>query len=235
MTLEEVMQLLAEKGDAGTKRTFLRHGAKEPLFGVRIGDLKPIAKQLRGEQKLAMQLYATKNSDAMYLAGMIADGAQMTAKQLEQWASKATWHMIAGYTVPWVASEHAEAVELGLGWIDSNKEMVAVAGWGTLAAVACMQSDDTLPIKTFEKLLGRCVKEIAKAPNRVRAAMNSFVICVGTYVKPLGDKAIATARKISPVEVDVGDTDCKIPDAESYILKSRRGAAAAAKRKTIRC
>lgn len=235
MTLEEVMQLLAEKGDAGTKRTFLRHGAKEPLFGVRVGDLKPIAKQLRGEQKLAMQLYATKNSDAMYLAGMIADGAQMMAKQLEQWASKATWHMIAGYTVPWVASEHAEAIELGLGWIDSKKEMVAVAGWGTLAAVACMQSDDTLPIQTFEKLLGRCVKEIKKAPNRVRAAMNNFVICVGTYVKPLGEKAIATARKISPVEVDVGDTDCKIPDAESYILKSRRGAAVAAKRKTIRC
>ena len=37
------------------------------------------------------------------------------------------------------------------------------------------------------------------------------------------------------VEVDVGDTECKIPDAETYILKSRRGAAVAPKRKTVRC
>lgn len=235
MTLEEVLQELATLGNAATKRTFLRHGAKEPLFGVRVGDLKPLAKKLKGQQKLAMQLYATKNSDAMYLAGMIANGSQMTAKQLDQWANKATWHMIAGYTVPWVASEHPDALEVALRWIDSPKELIAIAGWGTLAGIACMVSDDKLPLKQYQTLLDRCAKQLRGSPNRVRAAMNNFVICVGTYVSPLGDKAIATARKISPVEVDVGDTDCKIPDAESYIVKSRRGAAVAAKRKTIRC
>lgn len=64
--------------------------------------------------------------------------------------------MIADYTMPWVASAHADAIELGLAWIDLKKEMMAVAGWGTLAAVACVQSDETLPIKTLEKLLDRC-------------------------------------------------------------------------------
>jgi hypothetical protein len=33
----------------------------------------------------------------------------------------------------------------------------------------------------------------------------------------------------------MGDTACKIPDAENYILKSRRGAPIAPKRKTVRC
>jgi len=51
----------------------------------------------------------------------------------------------------------------------------------------------------------------------------------------LGDKAIATARKVGQVEVDVGDTECKIPAAEVYIMKSRRGAPIAPKRKTVRC
>ena len=46
---------------------------------------------------------------------------------------------------------------------------------------------------------------------------------------------MATARKLGQVQVDVGDTACKVPDAESYILKSRRGASIAPKRRTVRC
>jgi len=65
--------------------------------------------------------------------------------------------------------------------------------------------------------------------------MNSFIISVGTYIAPLADQAISSARKIGIVEVDVDNTDCKIPDAESYIKKCRRGADVAPKRKTNRC
>ena len=35
--------------------------------------------------------------------------------------------------------------------------------------------------------------------------------------------------------MDRGDTDCQVPEAESYIMKCRRGAAIAPKRKTVRC
>jgi len=65
--------------------------------------------------------------------------------------------------------------------------------------------------------------------------MNAFLISCGTYIASLGDKAITTARHIGRVEVDMGDTACKVPDAESYILKARRGAPIAPKRKTVRC
>ena len=65
MTLDETMQLLASKGSEQTKQTYKRHGAPEPMFGVKIGDLKPIVKQIKGDQALAMQLYDTGNSDAM--------------------------------------------------------------------------------------------------------------------------------------------------------------------------
>ncbi|HEY1107688.1 MAG TPA: DNA alkylation repair protein, partial [Opitutaceae bacterium] len=86
MTLDEVMAALAAKGNETTKRTLMKHGAKEPFFGVRIGDMKPIHKKIRGEQDLAIQLFATGNGDAQYLAGMIADGRKMTAAQLRAWA-----------------------------------------------------------------------------------------------------------------------------------------------------
>ena len=64
MTLAEVMQELAAKGSETTKRTFLRHGAKEPFFGVKVADMKVIVKKIKGDQALAMQLFATGNGDA---------------------------------------------------------------------------------------------------------------------------------------------------------------------------
>ncbi len=234
-SLAEVMQELSARGSPSIKKTLVRHGAPEPLFGVKIGDLKPLQKKLKGQQQLAMELYATKNSDAMYLAGLIANGAHMTRKQLDQWAKQATWHMIAGATVPWVASEHPESIEIAKKWILSPEELIATAGWSTLSSVVAMQPDEELPTSELEALLDRCVRTIEKSPNRVRSAMNSFIISVGTYVAPLFDQAISTARKIGVVEVDMGDTNCKIPDAESYINKCRRGADVAPKRKTTRC
>jgi 3-methyladenine DNA glycosylase AlkD len=235
MTLDQVMDALAVKANPATKRTYLRHGACEPLFGVRIGDLKPLQKKLKGDQELAMQLYATKNSDAMYLAGLIANGAQMTRKDLNQWAAAATWHMIAGCTVAWVAAEHPDAIELACEWIDSPRKLTVTAGWATLASVVATAPDADLPIPQLEALLDRCARTLKTSANRVRYVMNTFVICCGAYVQPLGEKAIATARKIGAVEVDMGQTDCRVPDAESYIVKARRGAAVAPKRKTTRC
>lgn len=235
MTLDETMKLLASKGTEQTRKTYRRHGAPEPMFGVKIGDLKPIVKQIKGDQALAMQLYATGNSDAMYLAGLVADGGQMKRAELDRWAKGATWHMISGCTVPWVAAEHPDATEIALKWIDSPKEPIAVSGWATLSSVVSVRPDDKLPVKQIDTLLTRVVKTIQASQNRVRYAMNNFVICCGTYVAPLADKAIAAARKIGRVEVDMGQTDCQVPDAESYILKSRRGLPVAPKRKTTRC
>lgn len=235
MTLDEVMTELAAKGSESTKRTLVKHGAKEPFFGVKVGDLQVIRKKIKGDQALALELYATGIGDAQYLAGLVADGRRMTRTQLQTWANTASWSMISGFTVPWVTAEHPDGFALALKWIDSPKESIADAGWKTLGALAATVPDAELPVKEFSALLDRVAKTIQSAPDDVRYAMNGFVIACGTYIAPLGDKAIATARKIGRVEVDMGDTACKVPDAETYILKSRRGAAVAPKRKTMRC
>lgn len=235
MTLDQVMTELAAKGSESVKRLWLKHGAKEPFFGVKIGDLKVLHKKLKGDQALALQLYATGNSDAQYLAGMIVDGAKMTPAQLQKWAETASWGIITGTPVPWATSEHPEGCALALKWIDSPKEKVAVAGWKTLSAIATTVPDEQLPMKQFSALLDRVTKAMPTGSDDLRYAMNGFVIACGTYLAPLGDKAIATARKVGRVEIDMGDTECKVPEAEAYILKSRRGAPIAPKRKTVRC
>jgi 3-methyladenine DNA glycosylase AlkD len=235
MKLKDVMAALKAKGSAQIKNILTKHGAPDSLLGVRIGDMKPIAKQIKGDQALALELYATGIGDAQYLAAMVADGRQMTARQLETWAKGASWDMISGFAMAWVTSENPEGFKLASKWIDSKNEHVARAGWATLGAIAAIVPDDDLPVAAYGKLLDRAAKTIHQAPDSVRYQMNNFVIMVGTYVAPLATKAMATAKKIGPVEIDMGDTCCKVPLAEEYILKCRRGAAVAPKRKTTRC
>jgi 3-methyladenine DNA glycosylase AlkD len=235
MTAKEVLAQLKKLGTEQTKKTLLRHGVKEPLFGVKVADLKTLQKKIKKDHALALELYDTGNSDAMYLAGLIADSRAMTKADLHKWAKGAHWHMISGYVVPWVASESRFGRELALDWIDSAAEQVANAGWCTYGCILSIKSDAELDLPEIEKLLGRVKNEIGSAPNRVRYAMNNFVISVGGYVAPLTAKAKATAKALGTVEVDMGDTACEIPDAGAYIAKIEKMGRVGKKRKHAGC
>ena len=234
-TVAKIMSELKRKGSAQTRKTFQRHGAPEEMFGVKVGDLKPIDKRIKGQHELACELYETGNSDAMYLAGMVADGSQMNKRQLNAWARGASWYMISEYTVPGVATESPHARALALKWMDAKKESVAACGWCTYAGVVATQADEDLDLEEIEQLLRRVADEIDDAPNRVRYCMNGFVISVGSYVKPLLKEAKAVARQIGKVEVDVGDTACKVPLATDYIAKVEKMNRVGKKRKTMKC
>src|SRR5205814_78225 len=101
--------------------------------GVKIEYLKKIQKRIKKDYRLALDLYDTGVYDAMYLAGLIADDAQMTKKDLQRWAEKAQMPLV-GCTVPWVASGSPHAWEIAREWIDSKNERIASAGWGTLSS-----------------------------------------------------------------------------------------------------
>ena len=47
MTLENVMAELKAKGNDGLKKILLKHGIKEPFFGVKVEDLKVIQKKIK--------------------------------------------------------------------------------------------------------------------------------------------------------------------------------------------
>ena len=143
--------------------------------------------------------------------------------------------MISSYTVPWVAAESTHARPLALKWIRSRTASIAVAGWNTYAGIVTMTPDDELDLDEVKGLLKKIEGEIDAAPDRVRYNMNGFVIAVGTYVKPLSKAAKATAKRLGRVEVDMGDTSCKVPVALEYIEKCEKAGRAGKKRKTIRC
>jgi 3-methyladenine DNA glycosylase AlkD len=235
MTLEQVMNELKSYGNETTKRIFINHGAREPFYGVKVQDLKKIVKKIKKDYKLSLELYDTGNSDAMYLAGLIADEKAMTRQDLQKWVKGAYWYMISDYTVPWIAAESNFGTELAMEWIESEEEFITSAGWATLSNLVSIKPDSELDIETLHILLDRVDKEIHSAQNRVRYSMNGFVISTGSYVKALTDKAIRIGKNIGKVNVDMGGTACKVPLATQYIQKVIDRGSIGKKRKMARC
>src|SRR5262245_11583367 len=235
MTAADIVKELRALGKDSYKNVLLKHGIKEPLFGVKVEELKKFQKRIKKDYQLALDLYDTGIYDAMYLAGLIADDLRMTKKDLQHWVEKATCTALCGSTVAWVAAESLHGWDLAREWIESEKETVGVTGWTTLSCRVGSKDDAELDLAALKRLLLRVQKTLPKAPNRVRYAMNGFVIAVGTYVQPLTDFALQTARTIGKVSVDVGDTSCKVPYAPEYIENVRKKGAVGKKRKTAKC
>ncbi len=235
MTKDEVLKELEGYGNEGTKKVLMNHGAKEPFFGVKVQDLKKIVRKIKKDHELSLELYATGNSDAMYLAGLIADPEKITKSDLNRWVQGAYWSYICEYAVPWIAADSPYGFELGLEWIKSEKENVASAGWATLASYASTRTDDELDIETYSSLLDEVEKNIHQSQNRVRYVMNGFVIAIGGYIKELTEKASNVAENIGKVNVDVGGTACKVPLATTYIQKVVDKGNLGKKRKSARC
>jgi 3-methyladenine DNA glycosylase AlkD len=235
-TLASVMAELQAKASTQTLKTYLRHGAPVgKTLGVSTAEMKLIAKSIKKQQTLALELYTTGIFDAMYLAGMVADGAKMTEAQLDAWAEAAPAPMISEHTVPWVAVESARPVGLAMRWIASGQENIATSGWCTYSGIVATTPDTKLDLAEIDGLLEDIPARIKTAPNRVRYTMNGFVISVGGYVPPLLQKATAVAKQLGKVAVDVGNTACEVPIATDYIAKMHARGNAGVKRKTIRC
>jgi 3-methyladenine DNA glycosylase AlkD len=235
MTAKQILAELKPLGSDSYKKVMSNHGVKEPFFGVKISDLQKIKKRIKKDYQQALDLYDTGNYDAMYLAGLIADDARMTKKDLQHWIANATHRPLASSTVAWVMAGSPHGWELALEWIDSKKAVTAEAGWATLRSLVSIKDDAELDLPKLKQLLDRVRKSIHQAPNDVRSQMNSFVIAVGSYVQPLTDTAVQTAEKIGPVTIDMGNTSCHVPFAPDYIRKAQKRGAIGKKRKSAKC
>ncbi len=235
MTSNEILKQLETLGLPSIKNVLLKHGIKEPLYGVKIEELKKIQKKIKDGHELSLQLYKTGVYDAMYLAGLVAEPEKMSAKELQEWAQQANAPVLYETTVASVAAESKHGMELAKKWIASKDAGIASAGWATLAAIVSIKDDSELDILMLKELMDKVAATIDSSPNRVKSTMNGFMIAVGIYVKELNGLAKQTAQKIGKVKVDMGDTACKVPFAVDYIEKAEGKNVIGKKKKTARC
>lgn len=214
MDAHEVMKELEALGSEATRKTWSRHGAAEPMFGVKHGDLAKLKKRVKTDHALAKQLWQTGNHDARLLACMVADPAQITASELKTWAvevkDSGTAEALAAF-----ASRTPHAPETRDAWLADPR--LQRAGWSMVAHGAkdgALIDDATLLV-----LLRRIEAEIHHAENWTRRTMMYALISIGGRSPTLRKAAESAARRIGPVAFDPGVTACEFPEPTAYIAK----------------
>ena len=217
MSLAEAMSALQKAGSAQTKKTYARHGAEEPMFGVSFATLKTLYKRIGVDHDLAMALWDTGNFDARNLAVKVVDPAKMSSADLDRWAKTRMARMCHGY-VAHIAAEGPHARAKADSWLASPDETIRCSGWLLVAAMA--MKDVATPASWFSARLAEIEKTIHTGPSMEREPMNYAVIAIGCRDASLRKAAMVAAKRIGKVEVDHGDTACKTPDAAQYIDKT---------------
>ena len=189
MNLEVVMQELEALGKERMKKMYISNGAHEPLFGVATGAMKPIAKNLKLNQQLAEELYATGNYDAMYFAGIIADPKAMTESDYDRWIDTAYFYMLSDYVVAVTLSESDIAQEVADKWIASGEELRMSAGWSCYCWLLGNRPDVEFSESKISSMLDMVENTIHDSPERTKSAMNNFLSTVGISYLPLHEKA----------------------------------------------
>lgn len=234
MNAAEILAQLKDLGNEGTARVLRSHGAHDPCFGVKIGDMKPLQKQLKKNYSLSLELYDSGVYDAMYFAGLIAEPERMTKKDLTRWVKTAS-KPIASYVVGPIAAGSPAGWSQALAWIKSKKEIENIAGWAAVSAAASLYPDEELDLDEYRRLLTEVERTVHSAKDAVRYQMNSFVISVGSYIGSLTEPASKAGHRIGVLNVDMGNTACEVPFAPDYIEKVKARGNIGKKRKSAMC
>ena len=235
MTFEEVMSSLEAMANPNTKKVLVNHGAREPLFGVKIGDMKKIVKKVKKDYHLSLQLWDTGNSDAMYLAALIADERKMTKQNLQKWVKEAYWEMLNEYAVPWIAAESNYGKELADEWLHSDEDQIQIAGWATWSSMLSIVPNDEIDIEKLRKLMKMAESKVHGHHNRISYVMNGFIIACGGFVPELTAEAIEMGWRIGKVKVNMGNTACKVSFIPDYLVKMQTMGRIGHKKSMARC
>ncbi len=218
LTLAEVMTTLEAAGTEQARKTYTRHGASGPMFGVSFATLKVLMKQIDVDHELALALWDTGNFDARNLAMKIVDSSRMGSDDLNRWAREASAALSCGDYAAALPAEGPLGRIKAEEWLASKDPGENRAAWPLIGQLAFR--DEQTPEAWFEALLDDIAQTIHSAPNARRAGMNRVMICIGCRSPALRTKALATADVIGRVDVDHGDTACETPDARAAIEKA---------------
>lgn len=235
MEFQTVMHELEALGKERSKKMYMSNGAREPVYGVATGAMKPIAKKIKINQELAEQLYATGNYDAMYFAGIIADPQAMTEEDYNRWIDTAYFYMISDYIVAVTLAESDIAQQVSDNWISSGDELKMSAGWSCYCWLLGSRKDHEFSREKLLAMLELVKNTIHDAPERTKVSMNNFVVTVGVSYVPLHKEALEIAQASGGIEIKRETKKPSQLNAYESIQKQVEKDRIGFKRKYVRC
>jgi 3-methyladenine DNA glycosylase AlkD len=221
MTLQETIKQLASLGNEKTRAHYTKNGAGDNQFGVKHGDLRVLAKQIKTNHELALALWKTGNIDAQLLATLLLKPMNLSADEMDRMVRSVTFAQVADWLNSYVVKQHPDKETLRQGWMATKGPMAARAGW-SLTAERVKKSPQGLDLAA---LLDRIESEMGSAAPEVQWTMNCALAEIGINFPKHRKRAIAIGEKLGVYRDYPCSKGCTSPFAPIWIkaMVSRQG------------
>jgi 3-methyladenine DNA glycosylase AlkD len=193
LTCDEVLAQLEAKGLESVRKRYAATWGGENLFGVKLGDLRALAKKLKAQHALGRALWATGNLDAMILATMVMAPDQLTADDFDAMLRPLTFVNLVDELTFNLTAESPVAETLSARWMDSSDALVGRAGWNLLIAKLMDKGSADMDL---DALLKKIERELVAAPEHKKWAMNRFMCEVGIRLPDYTARCLALGEKL---------------------------------------
>lgn len=220
MNAVQILATLKKSGKAQTAAIYKRLGSGDNVFGTLTSEIAKLQKKIKVDHALAMELWKTGNAEARILALQVSDPQRLTRADADRLLRDGQTHFL-GYYLAELLGRSPIARETMRSWMASSDEFTREMGYSILSGIL-KDEPESLSDADARKILKTIENEIHASPNWARYAMNGALISIGVFKPSCRSKALEAAKRIGKVEVDVGETYCKTPDAVTYIERASR-------------
>jgi 3-methyladenine DNA glycosylase AlkD len=207
--LEQLKMLSNEKMIAHNKK----FGAGDNQFGVKMGDIRALAKKIKTNHELALELWDTENVDARFLATLLIDSKKITKEEINRLVKSEKFAHVADWLYTNVIKPYPDNEALRVEWMQTKDIMQARAGWN-LTSGAVVRNPDILD---FPALLDRIESEMPKAAPEVQWTMNNTLANIGINHPQYRERALSIGEKLGVYKDYPVSKGCTSPFAPIWI------------------
>jgi 3-methyladenine DNA glycosylase AlkD len=206
MTVQEILAKLESLANPARRAHNAKAGAPDNQFGVKLGDIRALAKKIEIDHALALALWDTGNVEAQLLAALALQPESLSAAELDELTRSTTCAQVADWLNSYVVAQHPDKEALRQKWMKAKDRWAARAGWGlTASRVNKDKARDKAKAKAKDAdagdldlvaLLDRIEKEMPKAAPEVQWTMNNTLGAIGIEHPAHRKRVLAIGEKI---------------------------------------
>jgi len=213
MTLKETLTQLKALGNDKMRAHNIKNGAGENQFGVKMGDLRTLAKKIKANHNLALELWDTGNVDARFLSALLIDPKKLSHDDMNRIVKSEKFVHVADWLYSYVIKIYPDNESLRQEWMKSKDVMLARAGW-SLTSGCVVRNPDVLDLPA---ILDRIESEMPGAAPEVQWTMNSTLAQIGIQFPKHRKRALAIGEKLGVYKDYPVSKGCTSPFAPIWI------------------
>lgn len=209
-TAAELIDELAELADPKIRAVNEKHG---DIHGINLTKLRAVAKRLKTQHELSIQLWETEDANARLLALLMCSPKKFDRNDLDRMLRQANSPKEQDWLVNYVVKKHKSAEELRTQWLGDEDSNVASAGWA-LTSERVAKKPEGLDVPS---LLDDIDSHMRDAPERLQWAMNMCLAFIGIEIPEYRDRARGIGERLEVLKDYPTPPNCTSPFAPTWI------------------